>query len=231
VLYFLSIAIRYNVHLVELLSIIEIDRPVIYKGDTQAMAVSIYRKKLINATMFFAQKTKNVNLTKLSKLLYFLDFEHFEQTGYPCIGLKYYSFKNGPVPRTFWLEIKDGVVPDDFKGKLALIAKVDENNPSFKEITIKAIADPDLSIFSPREINLLKKLADIFRDAKAKDMSEVSHVPRQPWDITIKQSGENQYIDYCLCIGEKSKIKLNEARETLREHFETVENLNIAPTK
>jgi uncharacterized phage-associated protein len=197
----------------------------------QIMAVSIYRNKLINAVLFFAKNTKNLNLTKLSKLLYFLDFDHFEQTGYPCIGLKYYSFRKGPVPKDFWLEIKDGTLPDDFKGKVALIQKADENNSSFKEVVIKAAGKPDLSIFTPREVRILNRLADIYRDANAKDMSEVSHLPKQPWDITIRQSGENQYIDYCLCISEKSPIKVDEARESLKEHFEAVDNLNIEPSK
>jgi len=52
------------------------------------MQTNIYRKKLLNAVLFFAKNTKYVNLGKLSKLLYFLDFTHFKQTGYPSIGLE-----------------------------------------------------------------------------------------------------------------------------------------------
>ena len=192
---------------------------------------SIYRKKLLNAVLFFAKNTKHVNLTKLSKLLYFLDFTHFNQTGYPSIGLNYYTFPWGPVPRDFWLEIKDGNVPEDFRGKLALIPKTDDLAPNFKEIEVRAIKGPDLSIFTPRETKILDDLAFIFREARAGEISEVSHLPKQPWDITIKESGENSLIDYLLSIDENSEISLDDAKESLKEHFEAVRNFGPEPTK
>lgn len=192
--------------------------------------MNIYRKKLLNSVLFFAKNTKYLNLTKLLKLLYFLDFTHFKQTGYPSIGLEYYAFEWGPVPKDFWSEIKDGNVPEDFEGKLSLILKTDEFDVK-KGIEIRAIESPDLTIFTPREIKILKYLADIFRDARGKDMSEVSHLPKQPWDITRKKSGKNQLIDYLLCIDEKSGVSLDDARESLKEHFEAIHNLKLKPTK
>ena len=193
--------------------------------------IGIYRRKLLNAILYFAKTTKHLNITKLSKLLYFLDFIHFQQTGYPSIGLRYYAFKRGPVPKDLWLEIKDCVVPDDFKGKLALVPKVDDLTPGYKEIEVRARVSSDLSVFTPRETKILERLADIFRDTNARDISEVSHFPRQPWDITIKKRGENALIDYLLSIDEKSQVSLDEARDSLKEHFEVVHNFGLEPTK
>jgi len=202
------------------------------RGDTLTTQVSsIYRRKLLNAVLFFAKNTKHVNLTKLSKLLYFLDFTHFNQTGYPSIGLNYYAFQKGPVPRDFWLEIKDGDVPEDFRGKVALIPRTDEFAPNYKEMEIRAIKSPDLSIFTPRETKILDDLAFIFKEARAWEISEVSHLPKQPWDITKKKSGENCLIDYLLAIDEKSEISLDEARDSLKEHFEAIRNFGLEPTK
>jgi uncharacterized phage-associated protein len=194
------------------------------------MQINTYRKKLLNATLYFAKNTKHVNLTKLSKLLYFLDFTHFKQTGYPSIGLQYYAFDWGPVPRDFWSEIKDGNVPEDFKGKLALIPKIDELDEK-KGTEIRAIENPDLTIFTPREMKILKYLADVFRDARGKDISEVTHLPNQPWDVTRRRSGKNKLIDYLLAIDEKAEVNLDEARDSLKEHFEVVQNFSIEPTK
>ena len=193
--------------------------------------VNTYRKKLLNATLFFARNTRHSNLTKLLKLLYFLDFTHFKQTGYPSIGLTYYAFPKGPVPKDFWLEVKDGNVPDDFADKLALIRRVDELDPSRKEVEFRAKADPDLSVFTPREIEILDNLAFIFREARAWEMSEVSHLPRQPWDTTIKELGEKRPIDYLLAIDQESEVSLGEAEESLKEHFEAIRNFNLDPTK
>lgn len=195
------------------------------------MQPNIYRRKLLNAVLFFAKNTKRMNLGKLSKLLYFLDFTHFKQTGYPSIGLEYYAFEWGPVPRDFWSEIKDGNVPEDFKGKLTLIPKTDDFAPGYKEIEVRAIEKPDLSIFTPREIKILEYLAFVFKEAKAKDMSEVTHLSKQPWDVTIKKRGKNKLIDYLLSIDAESAVSLDDATYSLKEHFEAVYNLGIEPTK
>src|SRR4030042_2518490 len=85
--------------------------------------MSIYRQKLINAVLFFAKETRHTNMTKLMKLLNFFEFEHFNATGYPSIGLKYFAFEKGPVPKKFWLEVKDGIVPDDLKNKVIISVK------------------------------------------------------------------------------------------------------------
>ncbi len=193
--------------------------------------MNIYRKKLLNAVLFFTSNTKRVNLGKLAKLLYFLDFIHFNQTGYPSIGLKYYAFEKGPVPRDFWLEIRDADVPEDFKGKIALIRRTDDFEPNYKEVEIHALEEPDLSVFTPREIEILDELAFVYKEATASNMSEVTHLPKQPWDITRKEKGKNQLIDYLVSISEKSAIGLEDATDSLKEHFEVVHNFGIKPTK
>jgi uncharacterized phage-associated protein len=193
--------------------------------------MNIYRKKLLNAVLFFASNTKRVNLGKLSKLLYFLDFIHFNQTGYPSIGLKYYTFEMGPVPRDFWLEIRNADVPEDFKGKIGLIRRTDDFAPNYKEVEIRALEKPDLSVFTPREIKILNDLAFVYKEATASDMSEVTHLPKRPWDITIRGKGKNQPIDYLVSIGKESAVSLDDAADSLKEHFEVVRNFEIEPTK
>ena len=192
--------------------------------------MNIYRKKLLNSVLFFASHTKRVNLGKLSKLLYFLDFMHFKQTGYPSIGLEYYAFERGPVPRDFWAEIKGANVPKDFEGEIGLILRTDDFAPNYKEIEVRALKKPDLSVFTPREIEILEYLADVYKEAKASEISEVTHLPKQPWDITIKTRGKNKLIDYLLVVDEESPVSLEEATDSLKEHSAVVHNFGIEPT-
>jgi len=193
--------------------------------------MNIYRRKLLNAILFFARNTKRVNLGKLSKLLYLLDFTHFNETGYPSIGLRYYAFEKGPVPRDFWLEIRDANLPEDFKGKIRLIRRTDDFAPSYKEVEIHALEKPDLSVFTPRETKILENLAFMYKEATGSDMSEVTHLPKQPWDITIREKGKNKPIDYLVSISEESAVSLDHATDTLKEHLEVVHNFGISPTK
>jgi len=163
------------------------------------------------------------------KLLYFLDFKHFQQTGYPSIGLVYHAFPKGPVPKDLWLEVKDGNVPDDFRNKLALILRVDELDPNRKEVEFRAISNPDLRIFTPREIEILSNLAFIFKEARASEISEISHLAKQPWDTTIKEFGKMHTIDYLLAIDQDSEVNIHEAAESLKEYFEVTRNFNLNP--
>ena len=70
------------------------------------MLVTREREKLINAIIYFVNNTKTCGLVKLFKLLSFLDFEHFRQTGRSVTGLDYFAWPWGPVPRDLFFEIK-----------------------------------------------------------------------------------------------------------------------------
>lgn len=195
------------------------------------MESNIYRKKLLNAVLYFARKTKFPNITKISKLLYFFDFTHFKQTGYPSIGLEYFTFPQGPVPRSFWLEVRDGIVPEDFKDKLALIPKKVLYDLDHKEHEFKSLKNPDLNIFTQREVKILEDLALIFKDVNAREISEISHFKNQPWETTMKQKGKNVLIDYLLAIDNEAKIDKEEAKESLKEHFDIVKNFQLEPAE
>lgn len=194
------------------------------EGDV--MSLNMYRNKLLNAILFFSQNTLFCNKTKLLKLLYHLDFIHFKQTGYPSIGLTYYTYERGPVPVRFWKEIQYGVVPSDFEGKFTIEATEDVT-----ECTFRALTKPDLSFFTPREQDILSMLVTKYYDKTAKQISEETHLPRQPWHTTKITKGMNRQIDYLLCIDEDSEISWDEAKENLSEFYGVVKNFRLVATK
>jgi len=69
------------------------------------MLIDHSREKLINAIVYFAKNTNYCGKTKLIKLLYLLDFEHFRDIGRNVIGLDYYAWSMGPVPTSLFYEI------------------------------------------------------------------------------------------------------------------------------
>jgi hypothetical protein len=46
----------------------------------------------------------------------------------------------------------------------------------------------------------MEELSFIFKEALAKDMVEVSHLPGKPWERTIKEKGQKRLIDYFLAV-------------------------------
>jgi uncharacterized phage-associated protein len=170
------------------------------------------RDRLLGAIAYFAKNTKYCGKTKLMKLLYFLDFIHFRQTGKSVTGLEYYAWQMGPVPRSLFEELSE------IKGDMAKEIKIDKIG-NFQKIIAKKAFNGDC--FTPRQIKLLEKVAFIFKEAKADDMIEVTHLKNQPWDQTLKQKGEYSKIDYLLAIdGSKDCIGEDDASEAIEEMSE-----------
>lgn len=144
------------------------------------MIVTRERQKLLNAIVFFCEKTKHCHTLKLFKLLNFLDFEHYRQTGRSVTGLDYKAFEMGPVPPVLWEEIKDHP-GSDMQALMAIIAERDHVTSKVTRREIRPKAKFTASLFSKRELAIMDRLAEFFKDAKGEDMSEFSHIKGLPW--------------------------------------------------
>lgn len=177
------------------------------------MIITHHREKLINSIVYFAKNTKYCGKTKLMKLLYYLDFWHFKQTGKSVTGQDYYAWEKGPVPKALFDEI--GQMDQDLEAAINIIP-----HDNFQRIVAKK--DFDNSFFSPREERLLEKVSYMFRGARAEEISEASHLKNDPWDRTLKEKGEWGKIDYLLSIDdEHGALSYEEAKERMEEIEET----------
>jgi len=165
------------------------------------MLIDHSREKLIQAVVYFARNTKYCGTTKLMKLLYFLDFKHFRETGKSVTGLDYYAFERGPLALDFFKELLDDRgLPEDLTSAISIYEP--EDAKGFRKIVAKRKAKFDPIHFSEREKRILEEIAFIFREARAKDMTESSHLRNQPWDVTLRNKGERARIDYMLALDE-----------------------------
>ncbi len=188
------------------------------------MIITHSREKLINAVLYFSQKTKFCGKTKLMKLLYFLDFMHFKETGKSVTDLNYFAWEQGPVPKTFFEEISNSPKRD-----LKSIVTIN-NTGEFQHISPKKGKKPDLDFFSPRELKLLKNIAFIYKDIQAKEISDISHLPNEPWSTTKSTKGMLELIDYTLAIDKESakKLPVEVAKQRHRERQEMLSNFGVA---
>ncbi|HBG92403.1 MAG: hypothetical protein A3J81_05715 [Nitrospirae bacterium RIFOXYB2_FULL_43_5] len=174
------------------------------------MPISHHREKLLNAIIYFANNTKYCGKTKLYKLLFYLDFTHFKETGHSVTELDYFVWEHGPAPKNLHKEFAQQ--PKDIQEHVTLIGSSD----SF--IGVKARKKFDEKHFTKRELRILKNLCDIFRDAKAEHMVEASHEIDKPWDITNKTNGMHALIDYFLALDNSpGEITKEEAKERIRD--------------
>jgi len=188
-----------------------------------------YQDKLVSAIQFFTRNVKFPTKTKIFKLLFFFDEEHYKQTGLTVTNLDYFAWSYGPVPKSIWYDIKDGKEPDYLKGKVKLIpSSIDEENETIK-LEIKSISQPDLTIFTPRQLKILEQIVFIYKDVKPNLISSISHQANKPWDLTIKQKGEKQKIDMNLALEPSDPITSEDADHLMNERKEMILNFPFEP--
>jgi len=185
------------------------------------MIITHQREKLINAMIFFADHTKYCGKTKILKLMYFLDFCHFKQTGKSVTGLEYFAWKMGPVPKELYEELSSNASLD-LKSAIN-IASYDD----FRKIEPRRKFNKEC--FTKRELRLLEDLSFIFRDAQVQEMIEVTHLQNKPWDRTLKEKGPFSKIDYLLSIDSlPDSLPYDVARERAQEISEMHELFGAA---
>jgi uncharacterized phage-associated protein len=140
------------------------------------MIVTHNREKLLNAIIYFIENSGSMGKTKLFKLLYFLDFEHFKETGRSVTGLEYHAWKMGPVPVALQEEIENPEA--DFIETLDV--EFGESN-GYKFTNFKSKSKFDSKYFTKRELRLLKDIADRYFMDIAKEMVFRTHLEKEPW--------------------------------------------------
>jgi uncharacterized phage-associated protein len=188
---------------------------------TQPLLITHEREKLLNAIIFFANNTRYLGKTKLFKLLYFLDFEHFKEIGRSVTGLDYFAWKMGPVPSALMDEIE---APEpDMLESLVITESVTQKGP---KVSFEARIPFDNSYFTRRELRIMNAIADEFRDATADEMVEATHDKNLPWHTVYETLGLHQeQIPYELAVDEDEREMISSLaaeREAFVEYFKAV---------
>jgi uncharacterized phage-associated protein len=184
-----------------------------------------YREKILNAILYFAKKVKYPSKVKMFKLLYFLDFIHFKETGQSVTNLDYYAWDYGPVPKDLFEELKSGEVPEDLRDHISIVPY--EKSADKAGFEFEAKHTPDLKVFSPREQRIMEELVFVFKDVTPTQISEISHLKNLPWDRTLKTKGKYARIEYELAIDQDAKTTKEDAKEQMEERAEMLANFPL----
>lgn len=171
-------------------------------------------EKLKSAIIFFVKQDKTVKLTKLMKLLYYLDFRHYQETGYSVTGQEYTAWKMGPVPVDVWAELRQS---EDRACGLAQVLKAlpageGEDDFGFNLRLIPG-AKFNEGLFSDREYRIMKEISEVFKGVPAKCVVDATHMRGTPWETTVRKIGEKAKIDYELAFQGVDQEILDRIRE------------------
>lgn len=182
------------------------------------MLIDHKRDKLINAIIYFVSNTKSCGKTKLFKLLYFLDFEHFSQTGRSVTGLDYFAWPMGPVPNELFNELD--TPNENFSNALCINKKEAANGNEM--LSIEPLVEFSGELFSKREFKILSNLCKEYDRAYANDMVEATHLENLPWHHIYEKKGLKQkLIPYELAL---KKSEYEQIIKNVTDHQEFSEN-------
>ena len=128
--------------------------------------ISFSDKKTTEMIKFFCSMMKGVFVTKMNKLLFYSDFLKYKYEGFGFSGIEYRAITHGPVPdgygeiysRAAGVEMEEYIYPNGTSGILLI-----------------SNSEPDMSVFSDSEKEILQKVYLRFRDSSAGEISELSH--------------------------------------------------------
>ena len=168
------------------------------------MLVDRKREKLLNAILFFKQNTLNCGKIKLYKLLYFLDFAHYSETGRSVTGLDYFAWDRGPVPKALEDEIHK---PNEDMAEKMEFRFSQQGTWEILEIIPKS--ECSLEFFSKRERRLMERLVEVFKYSDANQMIKATHLKNQPWDFVYNDlDAQYEKIPYELVLEAEDKEEI-----------------------
>ena len=174
-------------------------------------------ERLIHTMIFFIKNTKYCHKLKLFKLLYFLDFEVFRQTGRSVTDLKYFAWKMGPVP-TALLEMID------YKSKeLQKAFDIQVDSSDLNRVTFHPKISFNKGLFTIREQEVMKTIAFKFKDKLSDYMIKEVHKEGTAWHkiyvIENKKQNLIPYLPYALD-DKPDTISIEQAKEIETEDEE-----------
>jgi hypothetical protein len=105
---------------------------------------------------------------KLAKILYCADFTSYRLHHMPVTGSAYVRWEHGPVPQNF-LDILD-----EMESARHIVTKT-EMYHNHQQKRVIALREPDLTLFSGRDIKLVDDIIEQLSDKNASELSHLSH--------------------------------------------------------
>ena len=110
----------------------------------------------------------NLGLTKLWKLIYFVDSQSLRELGESVTGSEFIKYEHGPVPsrgEKHWRRMTRS-------GEVTTTAR-DIGGKTLNEV--KTTRDADLTVFSKVELELIDRVCSRYGRKTAKELSDLSH--------------------------------------------------------
>ena len=122
-------------------------------------------EKIVSVVNHILNTIGETFVTKMNKLLFYVDFIHYRRTGYGITGINYKAMQYGPVPES-WAKLYDSL------DKISLEEFIYPSGQSGVLLKSKEIAQEDLT---EKEKDTIEYVCQLFSNMTAGEISEISH--------------------------------------------------------
>ncbi len=129
-------------------------------------------EKFKNVILYLVKHLNGVLKTKLNKLPWYCDFLHFKETSVSITGAQYVRLPLGPVPDHYEL-IFANMIHEGLLSEREIPFQTKDGERLGEQFT--ALVEPDKSLFSEKEIQVMDFIADTFREDTSTSIMEKSH--------------------------------------------------------
>jgi uncharacterized phage-associated protein len=136
-------------------------------------------KKFKELLLYVSARSENdpeFDPIKLNKILFYADFWAYAMWGKPITGATYNALLHGPGPSTIVPAVKEL----EAEGRAVMAPKADL--ASARKRLVPTV-EPDLSEFDAREISLVERFLEVFRDSSSRTLSKLSHETSVGWQL------------------------------------------------
>lgn len=137
----------------------------------------------------------HLGITKLNKILYFIDFGHIATQGYSITGMNYLKREHGPVPADLqtYLDVFEG------EGCINVVRCENEFGGTSTEIRpMRGFPKVDLArYFNEAELDTITKTVKALKGRYAKRVSKISHTHYTWISTTLNQNIDPENAKHC----------------------------------
>jgi hypothetical protein len=186
----------------------------------EAATMTHSHDKFRELVLYVARETQDdprCGRTKLNKILFYSDFLAYRSLGEPISGQRYQKLEHGPAPR--------GLLPavEDMQADGAC-AWQERDHFGFALRKLIPLREPDLSVFSGPEVDLVRQVISELWELNATEVSDLSH-RFVGWQVTAY--GED--IPYETVFVEQPRLLSDEETRWAHDAIDAFEKSDASP--
>lgn len=122
-------------------------------------------QRLKNILIYILNSCGEVFYTKLNKILFYIDFLAYRETGMAITGLTYKALQHGPVPE-HWDKIYSNFEEIENESRLY---------GDYEGVVVRTREKANHTLFTESELKIMEFICNRFKNSSSKEMSTISH--------------------------------------------------------